>query len=292
MYTHARFFPLLSLAALSVRLVFFLTFYRFNGMDFEYYFYLYAAGYGCTSLLALFALLHWPGNSDFVQMEYRLVPLIDRNTMKPPGAANVCPERQSSMYARLMFSWMNPLMKEGHDRPLEDKDVWSLDEPDQSLMIEKKFKKHWDAEALEAKPSLFRALRKTFFWQVLVAGFFKIFNDASQFIGPMILKQLILCSRPDSTAPRWLGYVLAAGMFAGQIVGAFSECQYFQNVMRVGMQARSALVLTLFKCSTRLSPKGRQGNDVGKISNLIGSDTEAIQSFCQGMYNLASWQLC
>ena len=103
--SYPRFFPCLSLAAFSVRLVFFLTFYRFNTMEFEYYFYVFAAGYGCSGLLALFALLHWPSTSDFVQMEYRLVPLIDRTTMKPPGAANVCPERQSSIFTRLMFSW-------------------------------------------------------------------------------------------------------------------------------------------------------------------------------------------
>lgn len=283
-----RFFPLLSLAAMSVRLVFLLEFYNFNSMPFEYYFYLFCAGYGCTGCLALFAFLYWPSAAAYVQMEYRFVPLIDRSTMAPPGATKTCPERHVSIWKRLMFSWMNPLMKDGHERPLEDKDVWLLDTPDQSNTVETKFRENWEAEMRNGNPSLVRAIRKTFFWDILLGGFFKIFNDASQFIGPMILKQLILVARPDSKAPPYVGYVLAAGLFAGQIVGAFSECQYFQTVMRVGMHARSALVLTLFKRSTRLSPKGREGNDVGKISNLIGSDTEAIQTFCGGMYNLFS----
>ena len=102
---------------------------------------------------------------------------------------------------------------------------------------------HWAKEvATSETPSLFRALRKTFFWQALGGLFWKIFNDASQFVGPMILKHLILIAHPDKDGhyePSYVGYLLAFGMFAGQVVGAFGECQYFQTMMRVGMQTRS-----------------------------------------------------
>jgi hypothetical protein len=85
-------------------------------------------------------------------------------------------------------------------------------------------------------PSLFRALRKTFLLQSAIGLFWKVFNDASQFVGPMILKQLILVAHPDKDGnydPMHVGYELAFAMFAGQIVGAFGECQYFQTMMRV-----------------------------------------------------------
>ena len=98
----------------------------------------------------------------------------------------------------------------------------------------------------------------------------------------MILKQLILVSHPDEEGnytPSYVGYMLAVGMFAGTLVGALGECQYFQNMMRVGMQARSALVQAIFRKATRLSPEGRTGNNVGKISNLISTDAEAVQAF-------------
>ena len=58
----------------------------------------------------------------------------------------------------------------------------------------------------------------------------------------MILKHLILIAHPDKDGhyePSYVGYLLAFGMFAGQVVGAFGECQYFQTMMRVGMQTRS-----------------------------------------------------
>ena len=39
---------------------------------------------------------------------------------------HVCPEQNANICSRLTFEWMGPLMKLGHERPLEKEDVWML----------------------------------------------------------------------------------------------------------------------------------------------------------------------
>lgn len=58
--------------------------------------------------------------------------------------------------------------------------------------------------------------------------------------------------------------------------------------MRVGMQVRSALVLTIFQKSSVLSPKSREGRSTGTIVNLVSTDCESLQMVTQNMHTLWS----
>ena len=89
---------------------------------------------------------------------------------------------------------------------------------------------------------------------------------------------------PSPQVPTWHGWVFALAIFAGQVVGALAECQYFQIVMRVGLQTRSVLLTSIFRKSLVLSQKGWEGLSTGRINNLISSDTENLQAICQNFH--------
>jgi len=67
------------------------------------------------------------------------------------------------------------------------------------------------------------------------------------------------------------------------VLGAFSECQYFQNVMRVGMHVRATLTLAIFSKAVRLSPTGKRGRSTGRIVTLVSSDCENMQAVAQNL---------
>ncbi|KAJ6333090.1 hypothetical protein OIU77_009035 [Salix suchowensis] len=116
-------------------------------------------------------------------------------------------------------------------------------------------------------------------------------NDASQFVGPLILNQLLKSMQEGD--PAWIGYVYAFSIFAGvvinknseslikgilmQVFGVLCEAQYFQNVMRVGFRLRATLVAAVFRKSLRLTHEGRRKFASGKITNLMTTDAEALQ---------------
>ncbi|XP_027086286.2 ABC transporter C family member 2 [Coffea arabica] len=203
-----------------------------------------------------------------------------------PGGEQICPERHANIFSKITFAWVNPLMKLGYKRPLTEKDVWKLDNWDRTETLNNMFQKCWVEESRRPNPWLLRALNHALGGRFWWGGFWKIWNDVSQFIGPMILNQL-LKSMQDGD-PAWIGYIYAFSIFAGVVFGVLCEAQYFQNVMRVGYRLRSTLIAAVFRKSLRLTHESRRKFATGKITNLMTTDAEALQQICQSLHTLWS----
>ncbi|XP_016548338.2 ABC transporter C family member 2 isoform X2 [Capsicum annuum] len=203
-----------------------------------------------------------------------------------PEAEQICPERHANIFSKITFSWMNPLMQLGYKRPLTDKDVWKLDTWDQTETLNNSFQKSWAEESQRPKPWLLRALNRSLGGRFWWGGFWKIGNDASQFIGPLILNQLLQSMQRGD--PAWIGYIYAFAIFVGVVFGVLCEAQYFQNVMRVGYRLRSTLIAAVFRKSLRLTHESRKNFASGKITNLMTTDSEALQQICQSLHTLWS----
>ncbi|KAH7568510.1 hypothetical protein JRO89_XS06G0008700 [Xanthoceras sorbifolium] len=213
-----------------------------------------------------------------------------------PGGEQICPERQANIFSSTFFAWMNPLMKRGYEKFITEKDVWKLDTWDRTETLNEKFQKCWAQESRRPKPWLLRALNSSLggrtivvynkisdgrfggeasgraSWEILLI---EIGNDLSQFVGPLILNQLLQSMQQGD--PAWIGYIYAFSIFAGVVFGVLCEAQYFQNVMRVGFRLRSTLVAAVFRKSLRLTHEARKKFLTGKITNLMTTDAEALQ---------------
>ncbi|KAK4259872.1 hypothetical protein QN277_006160 [Acacia crassicarpa] len=202
------------------------------------------------------------------------------------GEQEVCPERYVNLFSRLSFGWMTPLMQQGYRKPITENDVWKLDTWDQTDTLFEKFQKCWMLECQRSKPWLLRALNnslgKRFWW----GGVYKIFYDLSQFVGPILLNNLLKSMQRGD--PSWIGYIYAFSMFVGVSFGVLCEGQYFQSVMRVGFRLRSTLVAGVFYKSLRLTHEDRSKFSSGKIMNMITTDASALQQICQQLHGLWS----
>ncbi|XP_029151980.1 ABC transporter C family member 12 isoform X3 [Arachis hypogaea] len=180
------------------------------------------------------------------------------------GEEQVFPEMHANIFSRLCFGWVTPLMRQGYRKPIREKDVWKLDKCDQTETLTEKFQKCWMLEFQSSNPWLLRSLNnslgKRFWW----GGIYKIGNDLSQFVGPILLNHLL------------------------NSLGVLCEAQYFQNVMRVGFQLRSTLVAAIFRKSLRLTNEGRKKFSSGKLMNMITTDANALQQICQQLHGLWS----
>ncbi|KAH0643644.1 hypothetical protein KY289_034618 [Solanum tuberosum] len=203
-----------------------------------------------------------------------------------PEGEQICPERHANILSQILFSWMNPLMQLGYKRPLTEKDVWKLDTWDRTETLNNSFQKSWAEESQRPKPWLLRALNRSLGGRFWWGGFWKIGNDASQFIGPLILNQLLQSMQRGD--PAWIGYIYAVAIFIGVVVGVLCEAQYFQNVMRVGYRLRSTLIAAVFRKSLRLTHESRKNFASGKITNLMTTDSEALQQICQSLHTIWS----
>ncbi|KAL9147531.1 hypothetical protein ABFS82_13G179600 [Erythranthe guttata] len=250
-------------------------------------FYLYASEVVAQVLFGVLLLFYVPDLDPYPGYSPLQAESFDNTAYEElPGAEQVCPERHANILSKITFAWMNPIMQLGYKRPLTEKDVWKLDTWDQTETLNDSFQRSWADEIRRPKPWLLRALNRSLGGRFWWGGFWKIGNDASQFIGPLVLSQLLQSMQRGD--PASIGYIYAFSIFLGVVFGVLCEAQYFQNVMRVGYRLRSTLVAAVFRKSLRLTHESRKKFASGKVTNLMTTDAEALQQVCQSLHALWS----
>ncbi|KAG8365655.1 hypothetical protein BUALT_Bualt18G0128600 [Buddleja alternifolia] len=249
--------------------------------------YLYMSEVTVQVLFGVLLFAHIPYLDPYPGYSPLLVENIDDTAYEElPGGEQVCPERHVDIFSKITFAWMNPIMQLGYKRPLTEKDVWKLDTWDKTETLYESFQRSWAEEIQKPKPWLLRALNRSFGGRFWWGGFWKIGNDVSQFIGPLILNQLLQSMQQGGSA--WIGYIYAFSIFVGVVFGVLCEAQYFQNVTRVGYRLRSTMVAAVFRKSLRLTHERCKRFESGKITNLMTTDAEALLLICQSLHTLWS----
>uniref|UniRef100_A0A8B9RNF7 Multidrug resistance-associated protein 1 n=1 Tax=Astyanax mexicanus TaxID=7994 RepID=A0A8B9RNF7_ASTMX len=225
---------------------------------------------------------------------------------QPPlfSQANPCPEAGASFLSRISFWWITGLMVQGYKRPLEEKDLWSLNAEDRSHTVVPQLVRRWDHECSKGKrsdserrkiengrpveeseillikapqksgdPSLFLALCRTFGPYFLVSSIYKIIHDVLMFVGPEILRLLIQFVN-DSDAPSWHGYFYTALLFVCTCFQTLILQKYFHVCFVTGMRLRTAIVGAVYRKALVITNAARRTSTVGEIVNLMSVDAQ------------------
>ncbi|TDH65878.1 hypothetical protein CCR75_005404 [Bremia lactucae] len=192
------------------------------------------------------------------------------------GLGDRIPSQESGCVGSIFFTWVTPLMKLGSERPLKSEDLFQLDPHNRAVNVSKQFAKAWTHETQSRNPSLVWALGKAFGFKFLVAGFLKLIHDSLQFVGPIIIKDIIAYLK-DPTASLSEGLTYAAVIFTSGVVQSFALRQYFFYCYETGLQCRSAIVTAVFEKSLVLSAAARQQRTSGEITNLMSIDAQRLQ---------------
>ncbi|KAK3432695.1 LOW QUALITY PROTEIN: hypothetical protein EUGRSUZ_D00218 [Eucalyptus grandis] len=214
------------------------------------------------------------------------------------------------------FGWVTPLMQQGYKRPISEKDVWKLDTWDQTETLIKRFQKCWAKESHRPKPWLLRALNSSLGGSLIILSNMEklqIGSDLSRFAGPTLLNYLLQSMQRGD--PAWIGYICAFLILVSVSFGVLCQTQFYQNSSRVGFRLRSTLVKPLpdvykssvsdaqswsfsiichsrainiaystklvaaiFRKSLRLTHEGRKKFQSGKITNMMTTDANALET--------------
>lgn len=141
-----------------------------------------------------------------------------------------CPVEYATVFSKLTFSWMTPLMRYGYKVFLTENDLWGLAKSDKTKNTGESFEKAWSHELKNRpnSPSLWLALFRAYGGPYMFAALFKIGNDVAQYIQPQLLRFLIefVASYEEGHVPQPIikGASIALAMFA---------CAVFQTSMIV-----------------------------------------------------------
>uniref|UniRef100_A0A8V5GWV8 Canalicular multispecific organic anion transporter 2 n=1 Tax=Melopsittacus undulatus TaxID=13146 RepID=A0A8V5GWV8_MELUD len=225
---------------------------------------------------------------------------------------NPCPELTSGFLSRLTFWWFTSMAILGYKRPLEDKDLWSLNEDDTSKVIVQQLTKEWDKEKAMSqplcrkdvtymkksnnvlnhigdgpeeaevlirdkkhnrKPSFLKALLRTFGPYFLIGSFFKLIQDLLSFVNPQLLSALIGFIK-NKDAPAWWGFVIAALMFICAVLQTLILHQHFQYCFVTGMRLRTGITGVIYRKSLVITNSAKRSSTVGEIVNLMSVDAQ------------------
>eukprot|EP00039_Didymoeca_costata_P001605 m.53694 g.53694 ORF g.53694 m.53694 type:complete len:1509 (-) comp10879_c0_seq1:1965-6491(-) len=213
---------------------------------------------------------------------------------EPPNfdeGVHPCPENSAGLLSIVSFSWLNPIMVLGYKKPLEDEDLFALNEEDQAPPVRKKFQAAWQEQLQKKNPSLVRAFRKAFGVTMYAAGFFKLVQDILAFVQPQILKAIIRFvtdQQTDKEEPQWHGFAYAGAMFATAFVQSIFLHQYFHRVYKTGMRLRSATMTAVYEKALVLSNTARQDSTTGEIVNLMAVDAQRFMDVVTYLHMLWS----
>ncbi|XP_063327094.1 multidrug resistance-associated protein 1 [Pelmatolapia mariae] len=227
--------------------------------------------------------------------------------------SNPCPEPGASFLSRITFWWITRMMMTGYRRPLEQKDLWSLNAEDCSHRVVPQLVKRWNTQCQKFKrseekmlysskrvphsensqgqaveeseililrprkknkePSLLWALCLTFGPYFFISCIYKLIQDILMFVGPEILRLLIQFVN-DSSAPSWQGYFYAALLFVCTSVQSLILQKYFHVCFVSGMRLRTAVIGAVYRKALVISSAARRTSTVGEIVNLMSVDAQ------------------
>ncbi|XP_037350168.1 ATP-binding cassette sub-family C member 3 [Talpa occidentalis] len=218
-------------------------------------------------------------------------------------SSNPCPEASAGFLSCLSFWWFTKMIILGYRRPLEEKDLWSLNEEDRSQKVMQKLLEAWKKQQKQAalnkaavasgktvsnevevllggrarsrQPSFLKALLATFGSSFLICASFKLIQDLISFINPQLLSILIrFISNPN--APNWWGFLLAGLMFVCSMTQTLILHQYYHRIFVLGLRLRTGIIGLIYRKALVITNSVKRESTVGEIVNLMSVDAQSF----------------
>ena len=185
--------------------------------------------------------------------------------------------KKPSLLSSLSFSHLNPTLRLGALRPLEEADLPTL--PWTSGSAAAAFERNWaDLQAVGAADGAMngaaRALYRSFGREFMLAGAVKLLSDLCQLASPLLLRHII--GQLEAGADVRAGAGATAALFAVGAIQAISLRQYFAQLFATGLKVRASIVGAAYRKLLRLAPAAQLAASAGEVTNLMGPDAQRI----------------
>ncbi|CAG8701408.1 5708_t:CDS:10, partial [Dentiscutata erythropus] len=221
-------------------------------------------------------------------------------SQKQPNCEKIIPEANANFFSKLIFHWPSALLRLGYERPLQKEDLYILDDKRLSKKLVEEFALEWKKEVEKAKkgkkPSLIKALNRMLGFNFWCAGIFRFFGDTLQVLSPLVIQEILIFSVSSFYAnvnntdapPISNGFILATILFLMQMGSTFFSIWCLWRTDQTGFMTRTILITTIYRKAMVLSCKARNSFTIGRITNLISTDTTRLDFFCSYFHLLWS----
>ncbi|CAI9274124.1 unnamed protein product [Lactuca saligna] len=190
---------------------------------------------------------------------------------------NLTPLAKAGFFNVMSFWWLNPLMKTGSQKTLEDKDMPKLRTEDRAESCYSNFLDRFNNEK-QSQPSILRTIVMCNLTELLVSGFFALLKIITVSAGPLFLKAFIRVAEGNESFTGE-GYVLAIALFFSKTLESLSQRQWDFRCRLIGIRVRSLLTAAIYKKQLNLSNSAKITHSAGEIMNYATVDAYRIGEF-------------
>uniref|UniRef100_A0AAY4DHX2 ATP-binding cassette sub-family C member 10 n=1 Tax=Denticeps clupeoides TaxID=299321 RepID=A0AAY4DHX2_9TELE len=231
----------------------------------------------------------------------------------------------SSWLSSLLYLWLNPLLLRGQRGELErPDDVYQLPYRLRTGAVYRRFLQCWedyhqraaegDGHEARREPgdralqkgswtdpdfvrpyvedsqnvSLLRVLHKAFGLHYYLLGLLKLAASMLSFAGPLLLSSLVGFMEAKE-APVSRGVWCAVGLFASTFFSAFFRNVFVFQVSKVSLEARAAVVSTIYSKALQVSGAALANFNLGEVVNFMSTDTDRLVNFFNSFHEV--WSL-
>ncbi|KAG4172700.1 hypothetical protein ERO13_A11G013600v2 [Gossypium hirsutum] len=184
-------------------------------------------------------------------------------------------------FSKLSFWWLNPLMKKGREKTLQDEDIPKLSEAERAESFYLLFSYRLNKQ-MQSKPSSQASILKTIILchrrEIFVSGFFALLKIVTVSSGPLLLNAFILVAEGKGNF-KYEGYLLAIALFLAKSLESLPQRQWYFRTKLIGLKVRSLLTAAIHKKQLRLSNAARLTHSSGEITNYVTVDAYRIGEF-------------
>lgn len=205
----------------------------------------------------------------------------------------VTPFAYAGLLSKMTFWWLNPLMKKGKQKILQENDIPLLRKEERAetcyaRFTERiyKYKKEGSSDASSILWAIFYVERKG----ILASGIFALLKVLALATGPLFLSAFIKLVQGEQ-AFEYEGYALTAGLFLAKCLESFSERQWYFQTQLIGLRIRSFLSAAICGKQLKISNATTMTHSPGEIVTLVTSDAYRIGEFPYWFHQIWSTSL-
>uniref|UniRef100_A0A8C7F6Y1 ATP-binding cassette sub-family B member 6 n=1 Tax=Oncorhynchus kisutch TaxID=8019 RepID=A0A8C7F6Y1_ONCKI len=203
--------------------------------------------------------------------------LIPESSYQDTG--EVVAEDGSSFISRLMYLWLNPLLRCGRRGELE--------RPCNVYLLPRRLRT--SAGIAVEEVGLLKVLHKAFGLRYYLLGVLKLAGNMLSFAGPLLLSSLVHYMEEEG-APVSQGAWCATGLFFSTFFSALIRNIFAFEVSKVSLSARAALISTIYGKALRVSGGSLAARfTLGEVVNFMSTDTDHVINFFNNFHEV--WSL-
>lgn len=248
-----------------------------------------------TTIKAGLDVLSFIGASLLLLGTYRGQNINGRSTLYTPlsGEADgsskfdsdvkITPFAKSGWFSKMSFWWLNPLMKLGRAKTLEEEDIPKLRNAERAKSCYLEFmnqlhKQKQDEPSSHSQPSILWMIVACHKREILISGLFALLKILTVSAGPLLLNAFIEVAE-GKEAFKYEGYLLAISLFISKTLESLSQRQWYFCSRLIGLKVRSLLSAAIYRKQLRLSNAARMNHSCGEIMNYVTVDAYRIGEF-------------